>query len=132
MLMIEALKEADTDRQFHFEEDEEGRFSIYKRNDGGERKIASFRCVEMPGCNGVGVFHRFWISESERARGLGKALMPIKLRAAKAAGYGSVICTVLATDAAQQRILTENGFTTGVNFLNPKTGNAVQIYAKIL
>lgn len=94
--------------------------------------IARFSLTELPGCCGVIVSHGTNINELYRGKGLGAKLAKIKQKLSKDWGYTVMICTDIAYNVPQRRILESNGWETAASFVNMRTDNDINIDVKHL
>lgn len=96
------------------------------------RRVAEFSMDSLFGCSGLCVFYHSQIATRHRGKGLGKLLHTMRLDAVRRAGFGMVQCTTRADNAAQIRILEQNGWNRSAEFCNPRTGNNVLVWLKRL
>lgn len=89
---------------------------------------ASFSLYQLIGCCGVCVSTGAYVSSDYRQKGLGTLLNSMRIDLARALGYGCLMCTDIATNEAQSRILQKNGWTLIHGFTNPRTTHQVGIH----
>ena len=97
-----------------------------------ECTLATFSLSELPGCCGVVVSHGTWIIAGYRNKGLGTLLADIKIEIAKYWGYTIMLCTDIAGNTPQRKILDSNNWKTIGSFINKRTGNDINIDVKHL
>lgn len=119
---------------------EEGRYCIYQQREfppdwKGPRQnaytdpfVAEFSFVSMPGCCGIVVSTASLVAENHRNRGLGTLLNEMRRELAYQYRYGLMICTDLASNTPQQKVLERNGWSTACTFQNPRTLNTVNLH----
>jgi hypothetical protein len=96
----------------------------------GRREMHVWYFTELPGCCGVVVSHN--AMSIQRKEGWGKAIMPFKEELAKRLGYTVLLCTDIANNTAENKILDKSGFSNLFSFKNKRTTNVVNIHAKDL
>jgi predicted GNAT family acetyltransferase len=84
----------------------------------------------LPGCSQVAVFHSAFVHPDHRGSGYGAKAHTNRLQYAKHCLYDYTLCTVCSKNAAQIKILEENGWKKLDSFLSTKTGNIVFLYGK--
>lgn len=90
--------------------------------------IARFCLSDMPGCCGVVVSTGSYISYDYRGKGLGKLLNQMRKEICKAEGYGLLVCTDIAYNIPQQKVLKRNGWKRASSFINPRTDNHIYLH----
>lgn len=118
-----AINFADNNRGWFITEKDE-RFHV--RNLQGA--VATFALKELPGCCGVLVSFYSEVAENYRKQGLGTLLNGVRMDAARRAGYGLLLATVLQSNQIEKALLKDNGWVLTREFRNPKTQNIVEVY----
>lgn len=98
------------------------------------KPVISFRARPMPGCCGVLMVYYLRpsnVPDAKEAEELYKDTLKAICYAAKAADYGMVCMSLLATSVSAMNILLAEGFTED-RFINGKTGNEVVLLHKDL
>jgi hypothetical protein len=90
--------------------------------------IAYFSLAKLAGCCGACVSYYSYVDFSYRGGGLGKLLNEIRIEMARQMKFGLLICTDVATNVAQTKILDSVGWTKALDFQNPKTGHTVNLH----
>lgn len=75
-----------------------------------KRGISEFHISLLPGCKNVAIFHGVTVDPTHRNEGLGKRLHAYRLRVAQRIGCTTVMCTVLAGNSVEKRILENFGW----------------------
>jgi len=76
----------------------------------------------MAGCSAVVISHAMQIYPKYRGKGMSRQNLALRMSRAKQNGYGLMIATVRADNAAEQHLLsTTAGWTMAYAFKNPKT-----------
>ena len=94
--------------------------------------IASFCLTEMPSCCMILILHNSNINNKYRNKGIGSILFELKLQIAKELGYATVLCTDIANNTPQRKILAKNGFIDVYDNINPRTDHKVFISIKTI
>ena len=89
--------------------------------------IASFRLYPMINCCGICVSTAASVIPSFRGKGLGTLLNSIRIDIARCDGYGLLLCTDIAQNEVQRKILKRNGWSDIKSFINPRTKNHIFI-----
>lgn len=105
---------------------------VYKRDWQGDENLGQFNLTELPGCCGVVVSHGALVHEKFRGKGVGDLLHKLRLEAAKEQGYGLALCTTIAGNEEQKKILLKNGWVCFQTFKNPKTRHLIELWSKVL
>lgn len=84
----------------------------------------------LPGCCGVVVSHGSMINISQRNKGLGDYFHKERLSLVEELGYSCAICTVISGNKAEERILEKNGWKKIHSFVNSRTSNLIDMYAR--
>jgi hypothetical protein len=94
--------------------------------------IGTFSLQQLPGCCGVCV--SFWArtADGQKRKGYGTALNEYRKELAKSMGYTVLMCTDVAHNVPQRKILEKNGWKTLQSFTNKRTGNTVNISTVVL
>lgn len=114
------------------QEDYNHTMSIWISNTNEQINIAQFNLTEMPGCCGIIISYGTYICPAYRNKGLGKKLAVLKQRLAKEWGYTVMICTDIAENKPQRKILDHNNWETVASFKNRRTANPINIDVKHL
>ena len=93
----------------------------------GDRPIASFSIIMMPGCCGLAISTGAQVWISYRRRGIGTMMNNIRIDLAQKLKFGALICTDVLSNSVQQRILRKNGWAKIFEFRSPRTGNDIGI-----
>lgn len=99
----------------------DGAPNYYNRNN----TIASFSLASMVNCCGICVSTEARVVEAWQRKGLGTLLNAIRIDWARVLGYGLLLCTDIASNTPQRRVLAKNGWQDIHTFRNPRTGNDV-------
>jgi len=93
-----------------------------------EGPIATFSLQELPGCCGVIV--SFWseVTPEYRKKGIGAELLEIRMMAARAMRYGSMLATVDKANNDEVTLLNKANWSKAKEFRNPRTQNLIEIY----
>lgn len=86
----------------------------------------------FPGCNQLIVSNHAFVYPEYRNKGVGKALHEKRLAQAKRLGYDYIICTVVATNYPQIKILERFKWEILTSFKNMETGNVIYICGRSL
>jgi len=92
--------------------------------------ICRFSLATLPGCCGSIISYHTYVDYSSRNKGIGKILQKIKEDIAVIHGFSSILCTTTSDNKIQQNILRKNKWNLLSDFLNERTGNIVQYWAK--
>lgn len=103
----------------------EGQYSISVGKDN--RQVATFSLDMLQGCCGVCVSYGSHISHEFRNKGLGKVLNNFRIEIARLLQYGLLLCTNQSVNIPEVRILRANGWTKCTTFLNPRSGNVIDL-----
>lgn len=95
---------------------------------GGFPSIANGYLTPQPGCCGLIISHNSAIATLWQGKGIGGLMNKLRLKVAAYLGYGTVICTDVAKNEPQNKLLAKNGWTKVHDFKNPRTGNIVNIH----
>lgn len=106
---------------------EEAMGSIFIKDAKG-LNIAYFKVEALTGCCGIQLSTGAYVANTYRGRGLGTLLNTIRIKAAKRAGYGILLCTDRKHNAPQAKILKKNGWEEIATFENPRTHNIINIH----
>ena len=93
----------------------------------GEKTIASFELHPMIGCCAICVSTAAKVAKKYQGKGLGTILNKLRIHLAREQRYGTLLCTNVATNIPQRKILKKNGWKDIFTFLNPRTGNKIFI-----
>lgn len=90
--------------------------------------IAQWTLTPMPGCCGILISTNVYTNHIYRKLGLGTILNSYRIYQATKKGYGLLFCTDIDTNIPQKNILAKNGWELVNNFINPRTGNLVNLH----
>jgi len=93
----------------------------------GDKFIASFSLIEMPGCCGILVATDTYVYEDYRGEGLGNLLNKIQAEIAIADGYSLLLVTDISDNIPQRKILDKNKWKHLHEFNNDRTLNDITI-----
>lgn len=96
------------------------------------KEVARFNLAQLHGCCGVSLSYHAHVSFGFRGRGLGTLLNKMREQIAVNLGYSFILCTDVANNKPQSKILKNNGWKTLAKFKNRRTGHLVNISAKKL
>lgn len=105
-------------------------FTISLKRNGA--RVADFALHPMPGCCGICVSTAAYVNFPYRNRGIGTLLNLFRMERAKELGYSLLLCTDIAINTPQVRVLEKNGWQKVFKFRNARTGNDVNINIKSL
>lgn len=88
-------------------------------------ELASFRLYRMPHCCAIIVSCNASVSEKYRNMGIGKQLNFLRQDIGKMLGYSLMMCTDIAQNTCQRKILAANGWRDVCSVLNKRTKNKV-------
>ena len=86
----------------------------------------------LPGCNQLVVSTHAFIKKVMRGKGWGRVRNKEQLKRATKLGYDYILCTVVACNTAQIKILENNGWKKLDSFNNKVTENEVLLYGRNL
>lgn len=109
---------------FISEEKEGGKFLVRSL----EGPIATFSLQELPGCCGVIVSYWSEVTPTYRKKGIGAELLEIRMMAARAMKYGSMLATVDKSNDEEVVLLNRARWDKVKEFRNPRTQNLIEIY----
>lgn len=92
-----------------------------------DETIGYFVLREMPQCCGICVSTSNYVNGPFRKKGIGTILSRLQKDIATYAGFTVLICTDVATNVGQKKVLNNNGWTDIFRFRNQRTGNPVDI-----
>jgi predicted acetyltransferase len=93
--------------------------------------VRSVRTISsLPGCNQVAVSHGLLMKPEYRGKGFGKEEQKLFQEELKRLAYDYVLCTVVESNKAQNKILQETGWLFLAEFKSSYTGNNIRIYGK--
>jgi hypothetical protein len=107
-----------------------GEFYVYKLGQETEfysNWVGTFCLAQLPGCCGVCVSYHSRMAGAYKRKGIGTYLNSLRVRLARALGYGVILCTDTMDNTAQRKILQRNGWQDIYIFENPRTENKVAI-----
>ena len=91
--------------------------------------VAQGCLAPFPGCCGIAISTGALVEYPWRGKGVGTIMSAIRVEIAKAHGFGLLVCTDVAQNASQRRILQKAGWEDLTSFENPNTGNTVFVNA---
>jgi GNAT superfamily N-acetyltransferase len=94
--------------------------------------VASFALQELPGCCGVVVSYHVSVQNAFQGKGVGDALLKIRMAAAKKANYTLMQATTVRSNDREAHLLEKNGFVRTTEFSSRRTGSTVVVWQKIL
>lgn len=100
-------------------------FRMRYRQEGGFSELNSF-----PGCNQLVISNHSFVFPHLRGLGIGNKNHVVRLKLMEELGYDYALCTVIETNEAQIRILSNNNWTLLDKFYNKETGNIIRIYGR--
>jgi hypothetical protein len=89
--------------------------------------ISKFSLLEMPGCCGICISTGAYIDSKYRNMGINTILNSLRIKIAKELGYTVLLCTDVATNVYQKKVLQKNGWQDIFRFRNRRTNNLVDI-----
>jgi hypothetical protein len=87
--------------------------------------ISTFKLYRMPHCCGIIVSCNAFVAEQYRHRRVGTVLNNLRQDIARMLGYTIMLCTDIAQNEHQRRLLKTNGWKDVLDFKNRRTGNTV-------
>jgi hypothetical protein len=110
-----------------FDKDDGERYGFYLIDSSDYDYIAGFVMCQLPGCCGICLSTKAYVSYSLQGRGLGLILAKLRIAIAKEAGYTVLMCTDVDTNVPQRKIMSRLGWKDIYQFNNLRTGNDVNI-----
>lgn len=104
-------------------------FLLYDYN--GQR-IAHSCFSQLPGCCGVLVSHGLKVMPKFRRQGCAGLLHDVKEYLARRMGTGKLLCTVQTANEPEKNRLRKSGWVYSSSFHNPRSGNSIEQWEKIL
>lgn len=92
--------------------------------------VAGFSLMPMPGCCGILVSTGSFVHESWRGRGIGKLMQTMKEWFARELKVGCLLATVVKGNQPEENLLRKTGWRPVSEFVNPKTGNTINVWKK--
>jgi hypothetical protein len=93
------------------------------------QRLGSFKLYMLPHCCGVIVSCNACVETAFRGKRVGTTLNMLRQDIARALGYTVMICTDVAGNTPQRKLLATNGWKDLMKFTNKRTGNEVYIAA---
>jgi GNAT superfamily N-acetyltransferase len=90
--------------------------------------VSHFNMCELPGCCGIIVSFHANVRSKYRGKGIGTMLAALRVEIARHLGYTVMLCTDVASNEAQQKILSKIGWEKVSGFVNKRTNNEVHIH----
>jgi hypothetical protein len=94
---------------------------------GIDRVIAGFNLMQMPACCGICVLTGSYVNYDFRSRGIATLLGQLQRDIATWNGFTVLLCTDVATNTPQKKVLSRNGWFDIWRFQNKRTDNHVDI-----
>lgn len=114
----------------HREKHQEGRFDLRRvRKNRTYTTIAHFNLIAMPGCCGILISSGSYVMPEYQNKGIGTILNKMRTEISHLWGYSLLMCTDVADNQHQQKILEKNGWQTLKEFVNNRTRNTVKVHA---
>lgn len=101
----------------------------YKDPDNGNQVISTLSSLQ--GCDQICVSHSTFLI-GKKGLGSGSKAHEDRLLKMKELGYDSALCTVVASNKAQVKIMEKFGWKLAGSFTSSKTENTVNLYFKNL
>lgn len=95
--------------------------------DESNNQIARFNLMQMPACCGICVLTNSAVSYSYQKKGIATLLGQMQKDIAIWNGFTVLLCTDVATNTAQKKVLSRNGWFDLWRFQNKRTNNYVDI-----
>ena len=92
-----------------------------------KQQIASFSLIPMINCCGILVSTSAYTICEFRNKGIGTILNSLRIDIAKHQRYGLILSTTVEDNVYQNIILKRNKWESICSFINPQTGNTVNI-----
>lgn len=92
------------------------------------RTIAGFSLSGTAGCCGMAISHGAFVFGSWSNKGIDTILQKIRMDIARENGYTILLCTDIAANTYQNKILAKNGWTKIFDFVNKRTGNNLNVH----
>lgn len=99
---------------------------------GTTEVIGFYELNPLPGSNQCVVSNHAWLAPHVRGQGWGELAHKERLDKAKELGYDYIVCTVVATNVGQLRILDKNGWTLLSSFTSRETGHLIRLFGRPL
>lgn len=93
----------------------------------GNTRVAEFTLCQLRGCCGICLSTAAYVNPTFRNKGVGSRLGLLRKQMAKDAGYTVLLCTDVADNFAQKKVLDKNGWIDLFRFRNRRTSNLVDI-----
>lgn len=91
------------------------------------KPAAHWSLAGFPGCCGICVSTEAAVHHPFAKKGLGTLLNALRIDWARTLGYGTLLCTDIAKNLPQRKVLAINGWKDVHSFINPRTSNEVII-----
>lgn len=108
------------------------RFPVFHPNSDGQLVIGFQELNPFPGCNQIVVSNHAFIEEQYRGGGHGSVAHQDRLKLIKELGYDLVLCTSIAGNHVQTKILENNKWSRVASFKNRETGNWVYLWVRAI
>lgn len=96
--------------------------------EGNGNLLATFSLNDMYNCSGILIFSELIIHKNHRNKGLSKAVTGFIVDFAKYYGYGVLQAVDLDSNEFQKKSFLKNNWKTVSSFVNPKTGNKLNVW----
>jgi hypothetical protein len=93
-----------------------------------KKLAATFTLNDMFGCDGILVFSQLTVVKSYRNKGLSKTITSFIVDFGKYYGYGMVQAIDIDTSEFQKKSFTSSGWKVVETFVNPKSGNRLNVW----
>lgn len=95
-------------------------------------EVSRFNLTQLHGCCGICLSYHAQVSKEFRGKGLGTLLNKMRQQIAVNLGYSVILCTDVADNKPQSKILMNNAWKKLLTFKNRRTEHMVNISAKKL
>lgn len=101
----------------------EGKYIVV--NDKKQNVISSFELYKMPHCCAILVSCKAFVCEEYRNKRIGTVLNQLRQDIGRLLGYSLLMCTDIAQNVCQRKLLATNGWKDIYEVKNKRTGNTV-------
>ena len=91
-------------------------------------KDGAFEIDSLPSQCQVGICHGFYVNPDKRGQGAAHGLKQYQNDCITGLGYNYAICTVVATNMAQKRVLARHGWLKLTDFYSERQDEDVEIW----
>lgn len=88
----------------------------------------AFEITSLPGQSQVAICHSFFVRHGQRGRGMAHVIKAKQRQTLKDFHYDYAICTVAASNLAQQAVLTQDGWHKLAEFKNHRSNEVTEIW----